>query len=296
MAILASVLVDRVLRNFKYRDPFLTLNAGINNSETSVDVNDIMPNVSTGSIVLINEEYLMVTNTSGSTPMTLTVVRGWLGSTAATHALGDPVYINPRVLVPDVLDFFNEAIGLMYPKLYAVDVDTFSFSGSIIGYGLSADVGFPLQVRYEYDPQSDLWKTAYDWSYDSKADTTDFANGKALMLHVSAEHGAGVRVIYAKPFTRIAASSDDLIAVAGLQDYMTDLLFYYTMARLMTLEEVKRQDPDTAQSHQRSTDVPDYTGLRTADWYQRRFEDLLDSYAARLTIEYPKRTGTGYGT
>ena len=116
------------------------------------------------------------------------------------------------------------------------------------------------------------------------------------MLHVSAEHAAGVRVIYAKPFTRIAASSDDLIAVAGLQDYMTDLLFYYTMARLMTLEEVKRQDPDTAQSHQRSTDVPDYTGLRTADWYQRRFEDLLDSYAARLTIEYPKRTGTGYGT
>lgn len=297
MAVLASSIINRVLDQFRYRDPVLTVNSAVGTSDVTVDVDDFLPNVGPGNIIQINDEYLLVTAVSGSDPMTLSVKRGWLGSTAdVTHAKDDPVYVNPRVLGTQVIDLINEAMDIMYPKLYATDIDTLTFSGSTIGYGLSANCNGVIRVDYEDDSRSKFWKEIIDWVYKDNADTTDFPNGKAIMIQRAMVAGSGIRVIYRKPFTRIASSSDDLIAVAGLSEYMTNTLYYYAMARLMSLEEVDRSNVTGAAAHQRAQDVPAFLALRTAQWYNKRFEDLMSENRIRLFMDVkPRSAATGYG-
>lgn len=66
-----------------------TLNGGINDSVTSLDVNDASSFPSDGNFrILIGSEILLVTAVSTNT---FTVVRGAEGSTAAVHSNSDPV-------------------------------------------------------------------------------------------------------------------------------------------------------------------------------------------------------------
>lgn len=298
MAVLASIIINRVLDQFKYRDPVLTVSSAVGNSDLTVDVDDFLPNIGPGNIIQINDEYMLVTSVSGTSPMTCTVKRGWLGSTGTvTHAQNDPVYINPRVLGVQVIDLINESLDLLFPKLYAVDVDTLTFSGNTIGYGLSTACKGIIRVDYNDDSASKFWKEMVDWVYKDNADTTDFPNGKAVMIQKSMVAGSGIRVMYKKAFTRIASASDDLIAVAGMSEYMTNLLFYYAMARLMSLEEVDRSDATGASAHQVAQDVPAFLALRTSQWYNKRYDDLRLEARARLLTEVKSRSAaTGYGS
>jgi len=297
MATLTSTVVDRVLNKFRYKDPVLTLNGAITNVQTDPAVNDFLPSIGKGSIIQVNEEYMLVTATSGTGPMTLTVVRGWLGSTAATASNFDPVYVNPRVLGTEVIDFINECLDTIYPKLTVVSSTALTYSGSTIGYELPVDVGFILRVDGQVDSTAKYWKEIKDTKYNPQADTTDFPNGKALMVHASMAASSKMRVIYGKPFTRVTATSDDLEAVAGLQVYMADIPYYYAMHKLMADKEVDRTDSSGAASHQRAQDVPGFLSLRTADWYKVRYRELLESARTRQQFEIKRGLGVGgYGT
>ncbi len=297
MATPTSTVIDRVLNKFRYKDPVLTLNGAINDTQEDPAVNDYLPSIGRGSIIQIGDEYMLVTATSGTGPMTLTVVRGWLGSTKAVASDKDPVYINPRVLGTEVLDFINECIDQIYPTLCVVSTTALTYSGASIGYGLPADVGFILRVDGKFDSSAMYWKELKDTNYNPQADTDDFPNGKALMVHVSMPSSSKMRVIYGKPFTRVANTTDDLEAVAGLQVYMTDLPYYYAMHKLMADKEVDRTDSSGASSHQRAQDVPGFLSLRTADWYKVRYRDLLQSARTRQQFEIKRGLGVGgWGT
>lgn len=296
MATLASTVINRVLNQFHYRDPVLTLTGAITNSETPIQVNAFLPSVGTGSILQIGEEYILVTAVSGTTTLTLTVIRGWLGSTAASHSMNDPVYINPTLKSFEVLPLVNECLRMIYPHLFVVDTTTLSYSPASLGYDMPANCGFPLRVDAQQDSIAYMWKRINDWQYIPNADTTDFPNGKAIILNVALPNGNKVKVIYAKQFTSIAASSDDLEAVAGMQEYMTDLPYYYAMNKLVAGMDVDRADTSGASSHQRAADVPPFLGLRTADWYRSRYEDLLMNAVNTQKMEVrPGNNIGGYG-
>lgn len=293
MAVLASTVVRKILNQFLYKDAALPLSGSITNSQTTLQVNAFLPNIGPGSVLQIENEYLLATGYTGTTTLTVTVVRGWLGSTAASHNSGVPVYVNPRILGDEALDYINECLDQLYPTLYQVDIDTLTYSGSLIGYGLSVDVGFPIRVDFEDNSQALYWKRLGDFTYIPQADTASFPNGKAIMIRGSMPHGAKVRVMYAKPFIRVTSPSADLIATAGLEEYMTDLPYYYAMWRIMASQEVSRSDSAGAASHQRAQDVPVFTALRTADWYKARYNDLLMNSKARLRMEVSDSPGIG---
>lgn len=76
------------------------LNAGINNSVTSIAVKTLSGVLfTTGAVnytIKIGGEFMTVTNVSGTTsPQTLTVTRGVVGSYAAAHNANDYIYVYP---------------------------------------------------------------------------------------------------------------------------------------------------------------------------------------------------------
>ncbi len=75
--------------------------AGISNSVTTITVTNVdganvntdSPRFSAGMLIKIESEWCEVTAATNSTTDTLTVKRGALGSTAATHAINTPIYV-----------------------------------------------------------------------------------------------------------------------------------------------------------------------------------------------------------
>jgi len=291
-------VIDRALKGIRLYDQPDVLDANITTAgQTTITYLGVLSGWGVTTVAEINNELMLVTSVDYGNKIA-TVVRGWLGTTAqASVTAGAPIYLNPRLMRSDFLALINECLDdLMGHDLYATDVASFVYDPISIGYNLDSSLSKVLRVDAQTDAQAGLWEPIYDWHVQDNADTTEFASSKALMLRASLPFGAKVRVVYSKPFTSLADDTEDLEANAGMQDYMTDLVYYYIMRNLMVDEERRRSQMESAQNHQRSQDSPPFLSLRTGEWYGARYLDKIRTARARLRKETAVPMGAGYGS
>lgn len=295
MATLASTVIDRVIRGFRRHDNPDVLNGDIDDSATTLTYTGVLSGWGPGVIIEIGSELMLVTAHEPSSN-SVTITRGWLGTTAVAHSNGDAIYIGARADRGPILDLFNDCIEDMVGRdLYAVDATEITYNPSFIGYNLPSTVLDVLRVDALKDDAAKYWEPVFDWLYVDNASTSDFANGKALMLRAALPPGS-FRVVYAKAFTRLTSESDDLETTVGMRPYMTDLPFYFAMNRIMVDLERRRSQIESAESHQRAQDAPPFLALRTGEWYQARYEDRVKNSRARLLKETKKLRVSGYGS
>lgn len=291
----ASTVIDRVIRGFRRHDNPDVLAGDIGNNDTSLTYTGVLSGWGPGAVIEIGSELMLVT---GHTPTsnTVTVTRGWLGTTAAAHSTGAAIYIGGRVDRGPILELINDCLeDLVGRDLYSVDTMEITYNPSLIGYNLHEDVLDILRVDALKNDSAKYWEPVFDWLYVDSTDTDDFASGKAIMLRTALPPGA-FRVTYSKAFTRIDEESDDLEALAGLRPYMLDLPYYYAMNRTMVDLERRRSQIESAESHQRAQDAPPFLALRTGEWYQARYDERVKNAYARLKKEVKRIKGTGYGS
>lgn len=292
---LASATIDRILKGFRVSDNPDVLQAALTNSDTSVSYTGILSGWGRSTIAEIEGELLLVLETD-TTNNIATVVRGWLGTTAAAHAINTPIYLNPRMMRSDILDLINDCIADLFGKdLFAVETLQIDYSGSKIGYDLDADAISILRVDAQTDSDSSLWEPIYDWELVDNA-PSEFTSGRAIMMRAALPFGASFRVVYSKPFVQLADETEDFETDALLRPYMTKLPYYFAMNRLMVDSERGRSQMKTAQSHQRAQDTPPFLALRTGEWYQARYNERIISARAHLNREVKRVRGTGYGS
>jgi len=294
MPTLTSTVIDRVLKGFRILDQPDVLATAMNSSVTALNFQGILNAWGPSTIAEVGSELMLVTEVDDTNKIA-TVIRGWLGTTATTHAQNAPIYINPRMLRSDVLTLVNECLEDMFGRdLYAVNATTIIYNPAIIGYSLPDEVIDVLRVDALQDSAALYWLPIADWIYVDNADTGDFSTGKALMLRTALPPGE-FRVVYSERFTQVA-EADDLEAVGGLRPYMTDLPFYYAMNRLMVDSERSRSKMKAAEQHQRAQDSPPFLALRTGEWYQARYADRVNTSRATLLKETKRLALAGYGS
>ena len=93
----ASTVIDRITKAFNRHDNADVLATSMNNSTTSLSYTGILPAWGPGTVVEVEQELMMVQSVDTSLK-TATVVRGWLGTTKASHEAGIPLYIK-KVLI-----------------------------------------------------------------------------------------------------------------------------------------------------------------------------------------------------
>ena len=124
-----STLVDRIYRDFLNKpddlSAFSRLDGAIDNTTTTLIYEDGLLSseeenlLDGGAIIEVNQELMLVTNIVSST-RTLTVSRGYSGTTAATHADKTNIFINPTFPRKSVFDAVSDNISRLYPSLYNV--------------------------------------------------------------------------------------------------------------------------------------------------------------------------------
>ena len=290
----ASTVINRVAKAFNRHDNADVLSTEMNSSTTSLVYSGILPAWGPGTVVEIEQELMLVQSVDTSLK-TATVVRGWLNTTAATHAASSVIYVNPRVSRDDILDLFNDCLTAIFPTIYKVSVQTHTYDSSTIGYNMPSDTSKILSVQYQVNSNAEQWEHIGDFELLSNMNTSDFSGGNAVMIRKALPSAASIRVVYASPFTRFTAEANDMTSAVGLQDYMTDLLFYFSLNRLMVQEELENTQKKNAQSHQRSQESPSFLSVRTGEWYQARFQELLQDCKNRLNLENKPFIMSRYG-
>lgn len=118
MSVAVNTLADRVRRlagDVPAQDVTTSLASNVATTVAVATPN----NFKAGQNIILDQETLYVSAVNGTTSgSTLTVIRGWQGSTAATHASGAPVLINPQYSTQLVLDALNEGLRALWPYFF----------------------------------------------------------------------------------------------------------------------------------------------------------------------------------
>ncbi len=274
-----------------YRPEYNFLNGAINDSATSLTL-DISPltGVGRGTILGIDDELIYVKSVSSQT---CTVVRGWLGTTAASHDDAASVEVNPRFPRQVIVDALRSEIDSWGPSVFYQDTITVPGNTIARAYDLTSLGDFYDVTEVSREPYT--WETAATWptvevKVKRNLPTTSFPSGNAMFLPSVLQAAVDLQVVVHKPFvTSTFADATDVNSTVKLSTSMNDIPPYGAAWRLLSTREIKRTFAD-AQPEARNVEAvpPGYTD-QTAARLKRIRDDRLDEEAARLRSKIPLR-------
>lgn len=270
------------------RDELNQLNGSMTNSTTSAVVEFPQGGIQRGSILGVDLEVMYVWSFS---VQTATVRRGFMGSTAATHADDALVYVNPRWSNFQILRALNaELNSYSSPRngLYRVRTVDLTYSSNAQEYDLTSvtDLVSVLGVTTSMPGVTD-WYPVSSWGLTRDLPTATFPSGKALSIYTPVTPGRTVRVVYGAPFAPLAALTDDVAAVSFLPATAHDIPPLGAAARLLAGREAARAQIDAQPESRNAEEVQGGANRGAAGGLLALRDMRLREEAARLRVAYP---------
>lgn len=267
------------------RDKINVLATTITSSSTSVVLTYTPgPEIFSGVIIEIGYEQMMVVSNSTTT---LTVIRGWNGTTAISAQAGTIVYIEPRFPRQAIMDevvneyralpqtiFTTSNVVLTFPS-NTNRVDLTGASGSTVYRILHADrANFDGASYPGYKPTLQLIRNA---------NTTDFPSGYAVAIERGLAYGeaATVRVVYAKALSTTTSTVTDLQS-NGLPITAEDILVFGAASRLLYDKEALRLDFTRQGQSRAAEEIPPEVQGRQAQRWRLEADRRISEEAMRL--------------
>jgi hypothetical protein len=286
----AATVIDKTLRQLlsgtvEARNRLTTT---LNSSATSVVVDYSVEGLRAGQVCEIDSE-LMYIWVSDSATRTLTVQRGFNGTTAAAHTSGAIVTINPRFPRAQVLEEINnEMTDLSSPSngLFKIETLNITYNGSdkMINLTGATSVIDILNVSVRY--LTDDYPIARKVKIVRDLPTDDFASGFALRFDQAVMPGR-LRVVYKAPYTTAATEATDINTTCGIQDSITDIVTIGAQIRLMAPREIKRNFVESQGDTRRAEEVVSGAITNSVSNLKALRKDRIIAEAARLARAYP---------
>ena len=286
----AGALLDRVNRQLLSGtiEERNKLSATVDSDDTSFVMSYDLAGLRAGTVFEIDSELVYIWEAvSGS--KTLTVERGYMGTTAASHTVGAVVTLNPRFPKAQMLEALNQDIDdLSSPLngLFRVVSTSIDYNGSdrqtdLTGATSVIDL---IDVRLRYlDSDYPVIRAT---RLQRDLPTADFPSGFAIVFDESVMAGS-LRVRYKAPFSRVSALTDSLQSVANVSTTMEDILELGVMSRVLSVREVKRNFIESQGDTRRSDEVPAGSMGNSFTNILRLRRDRIIAEAAKLARQYP---------
>jgi len=264
------------------------LATSLDSSATSVVATYDLGGLRTGSVFEIESELLYVWDANPATK-TLTVERGYAGTTATSHTSGAILTLSPRFPRAQMLDAVNAELddlsSTMNGLFRVVTVDlTYNGSDRQINITSSGTVLELLDVRLRY--LADEHPVIHGVRLQTGLPTTDFASGNTLVFDDDIMAGT-VRVRYKAPFVRATSESSDLTTDCFLPTTCDDIVETGVMLRMMNAREIKRNFIESQGDTRRPDEVPPGAVRDSATSLVRLRRERIIAEAARLKAQYP---------
>jgi len=264
------------------------LSASVTATGTSVSLTYDLNSVREGAVIQVDSELMYVWEVGAGTK-TATVERGFNGSTAASHASGAVVVVNPKFPRAQLFEALNdELMDLCSPMNGLYDVKTLDFnynsSKRQTNIPMTGDVIDLIEVRYRYIATD--YKLVNNVKLLRDLPTKDFGSGYGLQID-SLIPSSTVRVTYKIPFARVGLESDDLQDIAGYPESAEDILVMGIQIRAVAPREIKRNFTESQGETRRAEEVPTGAIAGSITNLLRLRRDRITAEAARLNRQYP---------
>ena len=258
-------------------------------SETTLTLSYALGSLRENTVFEIGSEMMFVWE-ANSTSKTVTVERGYGGSTAAAHTVGDIVTVSPRFPRGQMLTALNAELNdLSSPLngLFQIKTVDLSYNGSdrmvnLTGVTNMIDL---FDVRYRY--LNDDYPVVRNVRLLRDMPTTDFASGFVLAFDSYVRSGT-VRVIYKAAYGTLATEAS-VLSAAGAGIEIEDLLVLGVQIRMVAGREVKRNFTESQGDTRRADEVPAGSVTNSINNLLRLRRDRIIAEASRLTRQYPLR-------
>jgi len=236
-------------------------------------------------ILEIDEELLWVdsfdrvANTATVSPYG----RGYLGTTAATHAADAKVTISPTFPRFSVKRAINDTIRSLGANIFSVKATTFTFNAAVSTYAFSnLNIKNILTISWQSIGPSKEWVPIRRWDFDSSANAAAFGytteQVQTITLGEAPISGRTVKIVYAtdpEPFTN---NSQVYTTVTGLPESTRDVVILGTAYRLLSFL-------DPARAAQVSPQADETDSKRPFGASQSATKQLYALYTQRLNEE-----------
>lgn len=286
-----TVVINRTLRQMlsgtvEQRNKLAT--ALSNTTGTSVVCLYDLDGLRAGAVFEIDSELFYVWQADVGAK-TLTVERGFNGTTAATHAAGAVITLNPRFPRSQVLEALNDELRDLsspFHGLFQVKTFDYDYNGSdtFINLPPVAEVLDILTVHVRI--LSDDYKQVRKFKLVRDMPTDDFSSSFALKFEQPVDSGR-LRIVYKAPFTTLTNEGQSLVNYAGLPASCEDIVNLGVQIRMMAPRELKRNFTESQGDTRRPEEVP--VGGVTSSLTQliRMRRDRITAESARLKRQYP---------
>jgi hypothetical protein len=260
----------------------------VTSADTSIVLSYDLGGFREGSVIEIESELMYVWESATATK-TLTVQRGYDGTTAAAHTAGALATVNPRFPRQQMLDALNSDIDDLSSTvngLFRVVAQDISYNGSDRQLDITSATGIIdlLDVRLRY--LADDYPVIRNVRLQRNLPTADFASGFAIVFDQPVMAGT-LRVVTKREFTRATTEASDLQTVCFVPQSCEDILEMGVILRMMNGREIKRNFIESQGDTRRSDEVPAGSTRDSLTNIQRLRRERIVSEAARLKQQYP---------
>lgn len=212
--------------------------------------------------------------------------RGYLGTTATTHALDTKVSVSPIFPRFSVKRAINDTIGAVGTQLMAIKNTTFTWNAAINTYGFNdLNIDRILRLEWQNVGPSQEWIPIRRWDFDSLADETVWGSGaQTITIGDYVTAGRTVKVTYITQPTTLANSNDDFQTVTGLPATSKDVIVLGSAYRLLSFL-------DPARAGQLSPQADETDGKRPYNASGNATKQLYALYIQRLNEEIKAQQG-----
>lgn len=287
-------MIDEVLVNLAgytfQQDRSTFLRSAVSTTTSSIATPTVLELGSTDSvgkgIVEIDEELLWVdsfdriSNTATVSPYG----RGYLGTTAATHASEAKVTISPTFPRFSVKRAINDTIRSLGANIFAVKTTTFTFNAAVSTYAFAnLNIKNILSVTWQEIGPSKEWRPVRRWDFDAIANPEAFGytstdQVQTITLGEAPVSGRTVKVIYATDPNPFTSNSEVYTTVTGLPESTRDVVILGAAYRLLSFL-------DPARAAQVSPQADETDSKRPYGASQSATKQLYALYTQRLNEE-----------
>ena len=211
--------------------------------------------------------------------------RGYLGTTAAEHALDSKVTISPTFPRYVIKKAINDTLRAIGSSIFAAKSTTFVFNPAQTTYDIydGYKIQNVLSIMWQAIGPSQEWIPVKRWDWDSAADTTAFgANAQTVTIGDYITAGRTVKVIYATDPQAFTTNAQDFVEQTGLPESCKDLVILGSAYRLITYL-------DPARAAQVSPQADETDSKRPYGSSQSATKQLYSLYIQRLNEEIQRQ-------
>lgn len=294
MATLEDMIQEVLLNLEGYtgdHDIYGTVHADINDTDTIIGVDGaVFPDGSgfTAGMIEVGEELIYAQSFDRTTATFTGCLRGWRGTTAASHSLGTLVRNNPRYPRSAIKRAINDTIKNLHPSIPSFKSYEFQYKGGQARYDLPADAIAVTRVRYSEPGATKTWAPVKRWTLNSTAESTS-ATGNTIDIY-DALNGRTVQVLYQAQPADLVNLSDTLETTAGVFDWARDVVIYGACYRLASFLDSARITSTTVEQSAMANGqagTPYNAGQNLSRYFLGLYNTRLQEAQNRIQDLYP---------